>query len=510
MLIRNAEIDGAAPVDLRIDCGRISAIGSSLERRAGEPVLDAGGGALLPGLHDHHLHLFALAAALDSVRCGPPEVRRAVDLEKSLQAEIARRAASATHAPQPTRFRSGASKGSAGSTASGIPTGSLPWLRGVGYCESVAGPLDRWVLDGWVADRPLRIQHRSGALWMLNSEAVVRLRLDHCASPPSGLERDDRGRITGRLFRLDGWLRARLAEANEAASACGGQKTPSLEATGRLLCQFGVTGLTDATHTNGAEELEAFSAALETCALPQRLLAMGRLELPQPTKPGVVRGAVKIMLDDSSLPDFDALGLAISAAHTADRAVAIHCVTRAELVFSLAAFSSAGTRPGDRIEHAAIAPPDLVAQLAALGLTVVTQPNFIHERGDDYAVDVDPIDRDWLYRGAGFIASEVPLAGGTDAPFGDPDPWLAMRAAVTRRSAAGVTLGPSEGLGPEAALALFTTPLERPGGPPRRVAVGSPADLCLLDRPWEEARQVLSSDHVSATLRAGRVVFRRG
>jgi predicted amidohydrolase YtcJ len=28
-----------------------------------ESVLDAGGGEILPGLHDHHIHLFAAAAA---------------------------------------------------------------------------------------------------------------------------------------------------------------------------------------------------------------------------------------------------------------------------------------------------------------------------------------------------------------------------------------------------------------------------------------------------------------
>jgi predicted amidohydrolase YtcJ len=495
MLIRNAEIEGAAPIDLRIDDGHVSASGVSLERRTGEPVLDADGGALLPGLHDHHLHLFALAASLDSVRCGPPDVRTPADLERSLQSHSRRRSVS----------RAGATTSSQ-STAS---SARQQWLRGIGYCESVAGPLDRWALDHWVADRPVRIQHRSGALWILNSEAVTRLRLDHCASPGPGLERDDRGRITGRLFRLDDWLRERLEEGEADPCDRAGHSIPSLEAVGKLLSRFGVTGLTDATPANGPVELRAFSAAMETGALPQSLRLMGSADLPQPELPGLVRGAVKIMLDDSSLPDFDSLALAISEAHSADRAVAVHCVTRVELVFTLAAFSSAGTRPGDRIEHAAIAPPDLVAQMAALGLTVVTQPNFIHERGDAYAVNVDPIDREWLYRGAGFLADGVPLGGGTDAPFGDPDPWLAIRSAVSRRSADGIVLGRDEGLAPEAALALFTTPLEQPGGRPRRVAVGSPADLCLLDRPWQAFRRELSSDHVRATLRAGRIIWQR-
>ena len=35
----------------------------------------------------------------------------------------------------------------------------------------------------------------------------------------------------------------------------------------------------------------------------------------------------------------------------------------------------------------------------------------------------------------------IGLAAGTDAPFGDADPWAAMQAAVTRRTRAGATIG---------------------------------------------------------------------
>jgi len=74
MLILNAEVDGRGPFNVRLDEGRIAAAGRHLEALAGDVVLDAEGGALLPGLHDHHIHLFALAAAHESVRCGPPDV----------------------------------------------------------------------------------------------------------------------------------------------------------------------------------------------------------------------------------------------------------------------------------------------------------------------------------------------------------------------------------------------------------------------------------------------------
>lgn len=73
MLIRNAELEDGAIRDVRIAQGRIVEIGR-IEAQEGDDVLDAGGGLLLPGLHDHHIHVAALAAAQTSIRCGPPEI----------------------------------------------------------------------------------------------------------------------------------------------------------------------------------------------------------------------------------------------------------------------------------------------------------------------------------------------------------------------------------------------------------------------------------------------------
>ncbi|MGL4565437.1 MAG: hypothetical protein ACRCVD_09085, partial [Halioglobus sp.] len=52
----------------------IRATGIGLRPDAGDGDIDAGGGLLLPGLQDHHIHRLARAASLDSVRCGPPDI----------------------------------------------------------------------------------------------------------------------------------------------------------------------------------------------------------------------------------------------------------------------------------------------------------------------------------------------------------------------------------------------------------------------------------------------------
>jgi predicted amidohydrolase YtcJ len=137
----------AVPViDVRIFSGRITECAPGLPAVAGEDEIDAEGCALLPGLHDHHVHLRALAAAQASVQVGPEQVRTAAELRSRLRAADA-----------------------------ALPVGA--WLRCVGYHESVAGPLDRWALDRMLPnpDRPVRVQHRTGALWMMNSAALVTL-----------------------------------------------------------------------------------------------------------------------------------------------------------------------------------------------------------------------------------------------------------------------------------------------------------------------------------------------
>ena len=134
LLIRNVEIEGSRGLDVFCHDGKIRDIGQDLFRRDAVTV-DAEGGVLLPGLHDHHMHLFALAAARRSVRCGPPEVVDDETLTSVLR--------------------------NATDSADG-------WIRGVGYHESVAGMLDRHVLDAMVSERPIRIQHRSGKMWFMN------------------------------------------------------------------------------------------------------------------------------------------------------------------------------------------------------------------------------------------------------------------------------------------------------------------------------------------------------
>ncbi len=472
LLIVDAERypDGAR-VDVRLRQGLIAAVSRGLVRERGEQCIQAAGGALLPGLHDHHLHLLALAAARESIVCGPPAVTTRAALEQALRRSPGR-----------------------------------GWLRGVGYHESTAGPLDRRRLDAMVPDRPVRIQHASGKAWFLNSAGLRALQL---AGQPhlDGVECDAEGEPTGRLFRVDGWMRERLAAG----------QPPDLAAVSAALARCGVTGVTDTSPDNDETTATLFAAAMTGGALRQRLRMMGGDGLaPGRRTAALTVGELKILLDEDQLPDLDTLIDRVRRAHAIERGVAFHCVTRTELVYALHVLEAAGPRPDrtargqiqrDRIEHASVVPPDLLPLMRRTGVAVVTQPGFIAERGDRYLAEVDAEDLPHLYRLQTLLAHGIPLGLSTDAPYGDADPWAAMRAAVSRRTAAGVLLGASERLAPEQALAGFLAPAASPGGAPAALAVGSVADLCLLALPWRQARLRLDVALVRMTLRDGLPIY---
>jgi predicted amidohydrolase YtcJ len=471
----DAESASGPAVDVRIAGGRITECASGLRARADEEELDADGCALLPGLHDHHVHLRALAAAQSSAQVGPEQVRTAAEL--------------------PTRLRE---------HDAALPAGA--WLRCVGYHESVAGPLDRWALDRLLPnpDRPVRVQHRTGALWVVNSAALAKLGLGlgldgQSGSSPApdqaGVERDADGRVTGRLWRMDRWLADRVP-ARPADLAAG------LASVSARAAALGVTGFTDATPGASESDVAGLAAAVAGRAIVQRLLCMARADVSGPERGGRFRlGPVKIILDDDALPSLDDLADRVRQAHAAGRPVAVHCVTRVQLVLTLAALDVAGRRPGDRIEHGAVIPAEMVPELR--GLTVVSQPHFVAERGAQYAAEVAPEDRPDLWRLRTLIDGGVAVAAGSDAPFGGADPWHVMRAA-TRRPA---DLGPGEAVAPAAAIRLFLGEPTAPGVP-RLVAPGYPADLILLRCPPREAARALASDLVAATFVGGHQVYR--
>ncbi|HEY6574202.1 MAG TPA: amidohydrolase family protein, partial [Mycobacterium sp.] len=310
-------------------------------------------------------------------------------------------------------------------------------------------------------------QHRSGVLWTLNSTGLARVGLpDH----PDG----------------------RLPSADPNWSNALQRRETGLAEVSRRLASFGITGVTEATPNLGVEDVVKFAEAHRRGDLLQSVTCLA---------PG------KRILHDDAL-DLAELTTWIARRHEAHGGVALHCVTAAQLVVTIAALDSAGMRPGDRIEHAAVVPDDCVADLARLGVLVVTQPNFVAERGDQYLADVPADEHHQLWRVASLLAADVKVVLSTDMPFGDADPWAAMRAAVHRTTAAGAVLGSAERIDARTALQMFLGEADRPTKT-RTVAPGAPANLCVTAAAPDELLRELDADMVAATIIEGSLVFER-
>lgn len=431
MLIRNARL-GELVKDIFIENGIITQIGTGLiiDHNKNLRVFDAKGGAVLPGLHDHHIHLNASAAAMMSVSCGPPDVTTKAELIAAIHSK------------------------------------KQGWLRGIGYHPSVAGAIDRAWLDRYGPKRPVRIQHRSGRLWICNSAAMDELGL----SEP----------INGRLLDGDDKLRIKL-------------DFPDLTPCINKLLSYGITGVTEVTPSNGAAEYQHYCRAVP----PLRLSIMGNMQLTAKQSP-----YLKLHYHECNLPALSLLINEISKAYDSGRNIAAHCVTRAELMLTLAAIDAAGGGIGDRIEHAAIADQPAIDWMSKLGVTVVTQPNFIAERHAAYIKEVPKRDHQNLWRLKSFVDAGLPLAAGNDAPFGEANPWLAMAAAINRPRGF-----ESEAIDAKTALALYTKPCDNAGAPPRAIELGARADLCCLDRSWDKACKDLAAVKVMATWIDGKLAY---
>ncbi len=440
-VLRGVRPWGGAMTDVAISGTEIVSVGLGIPK--GSEEIDGRGDVLLPGLRDHHLHILALAAR-----------RQSVDLSGLITERDVR------------------------NVLVNAPAGA--WIRAVGYDEMAFGIPDAEQLDAWVPDRPLRLADRTGALRVLNSAALALLKGKDI---PPGAERDSKGNLTGRFWREDQWLGNALPTS-----------LPDLTRLGREVAAMGLTSLTDASAHNGPAE-----AALLVGKMPQNLILMGSEALGE--NDGFTLGPLKLMIDERKPPKLEDLAARIVSARQTGRAVAAHCVTEAELALYLAALDLAnGARQGDRIEHGGLILSGMIEVIAATGLTVITNPAFLHDRGERYRTTIAQPGLDDLYRISSLLQAGITVLGGSDAPYADIDPWLGMRSARDRLTAAGSLLGEAERIEAMAALRLYCS---------GKIEAGAPADLILCEGDMADILADLSAERLRLTMIGGSVVHMR-
>ncbi len=463
---------------------------------AGSRKINLDGATMLPGFIDPHCHPLALGAALHAVDCSPGA------------------AASITQIVQ--RIAQAAAESDA------------DWIRVRGYDELLLDEKRHPTavdLDRAAPGRRVRLTHGSGHGDVLSTAALhaVGLRSDTAPPPGGTIERDpDTGELTGVLFEMGGWLRERMPPPGP------GMLRNYAETASAAFVTAGVTALTDAGRDNTSARMTLYAALVAESRFQPRPTVMlspgsahpGPKGSPSEESPGVRAGAVKTAVTFSGgemHPDFDSLVDVMRSAHRAGRQIAVHAVELEAVVMACEAFATLAPRSEiasmrHRIEHASECTPDIARSIAAAGLSVVTQPGFIHERGGRYISawrNGGPELRD-LYAVKSLLGAGLRVAGSSDAPFGPVAPLAGIQTALTRISSSGKPVGPEQSVpvmealrmyGPAAAWMDFQ---EAEAG---TIEPGKRADFVLLDAdPAAVPPTEIASIRVLATLIGGELV----
>lgn len=428
--------------------GRIVATGTVDEVRAAAAtdaeIVDAGGHAVIPGLHDFHIHLVGLARA-----------RSGVLLDDAVDgaAVIARVTAHAATAP-------GA------------------WIAGRGWSERHLSGLSLVDLDAAVRDRPAILSSHDGHSAWVSSAALRAAGVTATTLDPAGgrIERDAHGEPTGVLRET-----AMDLVARHAPELQGDALRDALDATLRELAAHGLTGASEAgdyTDDGGIGADAAFGDSYSTLTdLGDLLDGRLRMTLGIPAD-AIDAAAARGLRTGDPLDGWDtlrfgwakeyadgALGSGTAAlfaprtcgedpdtgimrvtsdelddllrrSRAAGIGMAIHAIGDRAAATVLDAIERSPTRgsriPPDRMEHLQLLRPTDARRLATLGVTASIQP--IHA-----AADRDLVERCWdgrqsdAYAWRGLVDAGALVAAGSDAPIESVNPWLGIHAALHRR-----------------------------------------------------------------------------
>ena len=507
---------------LAVDHGRIISAGTDQKIRAEfgnrAEVIDLEGKWVWPGLTDAHIHMEHYSLSLTLVDCETPT-----------QAECLRRVAE---------------------RAEITPPGS--WLRGHGWNQNVwpEGFGSVTELDQISTQIPMYLTAKSlHAAWA--NSAALRLAGIHAGTPDpqdGKIVRDESGNPTGILLESAMQL---VEQAIPAPSQA--QTTAAIAHAQETLWSLGLTGVHDFDRTVCFRALQSLD---HSDHLRLRVVKSIPLELlPQAADLGLMTGfgsqflrigSVKLFADGALGPQTAAMlqpyennpgntGILFldreqvyehgQMAATAGISMAIHAIgdrANHEVLAAYAQlreFETAHELPHmrHRIEHVQCLHPQDYARLAQLDVIASVQP--IHATSDMFMAD-----RFWGSRSEGayafrtLIGSGTRMAFGSDAPVEQPNPWLGMHAAVTRRRPDGspdpAGWYPAQRLTLEEALQGYTTGpafaagLENALG---KLAPGYFADLIVLEAdPFALPAQELHAVRPVATMVNGEWVWQRG
>ncbi|MEN8238971.1 MAG: amidohydrolase, partial [Actinomycetota bacterium] len=447
---------GVAANAVRIDNGRIVAIGSRKDLRGTGAVEDTFvGGTLVAGLRDAHIHAVPYSALLRG--CSLKSASTMEDLRDRL-VEHAR----------------------------SLPQGS-PVVATRFDDESLAERRlpTRSDLDAAISDRPVVIYRYCGHVAVANSKALTESGIADATRDPEGgvIDKDTNGQPTGVLRETAvGLIAGTLAR--------GGRLEPNHLLDGlRRLAGLGLTSI-GAMIGHGESPSDKLAAEAELWREVARDLPIkvhgfviadtpDQLDHAARTITGVTGRlrwlGVKRFADGSlgghtaamwnAFSDLDTTGTyrltvadTVVARHSLmlGGMVAVHAIGDRAVSGVLDLFEDLiadGANPADlRMEHVSVIDPGQIERFAKLGVTAAIQPAFLASESEWIARRVGADRLGWVYPFQSLLHAGIPMAGSSDSPVEPPHPLWGMAAAMDRH---GITTG--ERLSGTEALDLFTS-----------------------------------------------------
>jgi hypothetical protein len=506
---------------LAVSGERLVAVGDTVEilKRRGPKteVVDLGGGFVVPGFHDAHLHFLVLPQA---------ELEDGLSLEELQRRVLDFARAHPRHA----------------------------WVlgRGWGYTSFPGRVPHRRHLDAVLADRPVWLVQRDGHMALANSKALALAGVTRdTPDPPNGvIERGPDGEPTGELKEAAMDLVARLvppATPEEHYAAL----LPLLERA----ASYGLTSVQNASladeslaaferaQREGRLTLRAsFAPAFEADTVEATLRRALELRRRFPRGGRLVVDSVKGMLDGTVDARTAALlepyvgggtGLPFWEPASLDRAVAafdregfqvrLHAVGDRAVRMALDAFERAARRNGPRdrrhrVEHAELPHPDDLPRFKALGVVASTQALFANPDSttlDNYAVLLGPERSARANAFKRFDDAGAVQAFGSDWPVFSMEVLRGIYCAAARRTPEGTPPDgwyPGNRISVEAALRHFTRDAAWAAfdeGESGVLRAGLRADFAVLSDDITEppVERVLRA-HVLRTVLGGRETYR--
>ena len=499
VLFRNGTVltmDSARPraESVAVSGGQIMAVGSESEleglRTAQTKVVDLGGGTLLPGLIDPHMHS-AFVAFETWLDAGPFAMKNMDEVVEALRTAAAKSAPGA-------------------------------WIKAWQFDATITPgttKIDLALLDRIAPDNPLFLYESNGHVAHVNTKALAAAGVTRdTPDPPQGrFDRHANGNLTGRIDETPAILpflaKIGMPTADETASAIGRlfQKAASRGCTSLFDCGIGIQGPADLMVVQGvmaknppvryagtlvSTHMQAWRDAGLKPGFGNDRFRVGAIKawsdgsnqgrsgyLRQPYLNSESRGALNYTLEQ--------LTGAIREAHNDGWQVCVHSNGDAAIDTTLDAYEAVlKAKPRDghrhRIEHCSILHDDQIARMKALGLSPSFLIGHVYYWGRAFRDDILGPDRaNRLDPCASVLKAGLRPTLHSDWNVTEIGPLRMVENAATRTMRdGGEVLNPAERVSVEAALRMVTADAAWQCGQDFTgvIMAGKSADLVVLDK----------------------------